>query len=37
MEKYEISILLEKLNDLTVPLTLLSLKQVLTQPSLINH
>lgn len=34
MEKYEISILLEKLNDLTVPLTLLSLKQVLTQPSL---
>lgn len=34
MEKYEVSTLLEKLNDITVPQTLLSLKQVLTQPSL---
>lgn len=34
MEKYEINTLLEKLDDITVPQTFLSLKQVLTQPSL---
>lgn len=34
MEKYEINTLLEKLNNITLPQTLQSLKQVLTQPSL---
>ena len=34
MEKYEISALLEKLGEITMPPVLLSLKQVLTQPSL---
>ncbi|WP_079524045.1 hypothetical protein [Solibacillus isronensis] len=34
MEKYEIHTLVEKLDDIAVPETLLSLKKVLTQPSL---